>query len=239
MPSDVKSCFMKPLYQPAIIEVAILCAGLAGSVLEEKLNRTSTPKWYCSKEADWQVIWLSLTAASRPDCLLDELYVSYNTTDGRQACHSLFTNTVAILLHFHQIPAKAPLSNLQTLVFMHLAQPAVTTSCAYAGCPPHHASLQAAWCRYYNQTGVEIRAYQFGNLTGVASLDPDLPSVSGTYEKLIDGLQAAGYAAGQDLFGAPYDFRLAADGLEQVQSHEMDMKIALCSCRWCWGLPPD
>ena len=129
----------------------------------------------------------------------------------------------------------------------------MTTS--YAGCPPHQASLQAAWCRYYNQTGVEIRAYQFGNLTGVASLDPALPSVSGTYEKLIDGLEAAGYAAGQDLFGAPYDFRLAADGLEQVHfsqkawctdsmaltialfwsallhTHcDLDMKDALCSC---------
>lgn len=58
-------------------------AGLAGSVLEEKLNRTSTPSFYCSKESEWQVIWLSLTSASRPNCMLDELAVFYNQTENR------------------------------------------------------------------------------------------------------------------------------------------------------------
>ena len=58
-------------------------AGLAGSVLEEKLNRSSTPSFYCSKESDWQVIWLSLTAASRPNCMLDELNIFYNQTENR------------------------------------------------------------------------------------------------------------------------------------------------------------
>lgn len=58
-------------------------AGLGGSVLEEKLNRTSVPAWYCTKESDWQVVWLSLTAASRPECLLDDLTVTYNATDKR------------------------------------------------------------------------------------------------------------------------------------------------------------
>jgi lysophospholipase-3 len=130
----------------------ILIPGLAGSVLEEKLNRSSTPSFYCTKTSDWQVVWLSLTAASRPDCLLDDLHVDYNKTSHR----------------------------------------------------------------YQNQTGVEIRAYQFGNLSGIAALDPSLPSVSGTYEKLINGLKDAGYEEGKDIFGAPYDFRLAADGLEQV-----------------------
>ena len=70
--------------------------------------------------------------------------------------------------------------------------------------------------RYHNQTGVEIRPYQFGNLSGIAALDPSLSSVSGTYEKLISALIDAGYEEGHTLFGAPYDFRLAADGLEQV-----------------------
>ena len=63
---------------------------------------------------------------------------------------------------------------------------------------------------------MEIRAYQFGNISGISALDPSLPTVSGTYAKLIEGLQDAGYSEGKDLFGAPYDFRLAADGLEQV-----------------------
>lgn len=57
--------------------------GLAGSVLQEKLNRTTTPAWYCDKTSDWKTVWLSLTAASRPDCLLDDLALFYNDTDGR------------------------------------------------------------------------------------------------------------------------------------------------------------
>ena len=71
-------------------------------------------------------------------------------------------------------------------------------------------------CRYANQTGVEIRPYKFGALAGVAALDPALPKYTGTFAPLIDALSEAGYVEGQDLFGAPYDFRLAADGLEQV-----------------------
>ena len=87
----------------------------------------------------------------------------------------------------------------------------VQIPCLFAG----HESAGCMY-RYENQTGVDIRAYDFGGLGGVAALDPDLASASGTYDKLIDGLEKAGYQAGQDLFGAPYDFRLAADGLIQV-----------------------
>jgi hypothetical protein len=32
----------------------------------------------------------------------------------------------------------------------------------------------------------------------------------------VQALADIGYREGQDLFGAPYDFRLAADGLDQV-----------------------
>ena len=60
-------------------------AGLAGSVLEAKLNRTDVPKFYCSKEHDWEVEWLSLKAASRPDCLLDELTIQYDPATKRYA----------------------------------------------------------------------------------------------------------------------------------------------------------
>lgn len=51
---------------------------------------------------------------------------------------------------------------------------------------------------------------------GVAALDPDLVQATATYDQLINGLQKAGWDIGKDLFGAPYDFRLAADGLQQV-----------------------
>ena len=61
-----------------------LCiSGLAGSVLEAKLNRTDTPHFYCSKHHDWEVEWLSVKAISRPDCLLDELEVKYDPATNR------------------------------------------------------------------------------------------------------------------------------------------------------------
>ena len=71
-------------------------------------------------------------------------------------------------------------------------------------------------CRYHNQTGVEIRPYDWGGLTGVAALDPDAPAYSGTYLELINGLKDEGYQERKDLFGAPFDFRLNAEGLQQV-----------------------
>ena len=43
-----------------------------------------------------------------------------------------------------------------------------------------------------------------------------LPVASGTFLDLINALADDGYREGVDLFGAPYDFRLAADGLRQV-----------------------
>lgn len=49
--------------------------------------------------------------------------------------------------------------------------------------------------------------------------------VSGYFADLIDALKAKGYRESEDLFGAPYDFRLAADGLAQVLS-----SVASSSC---------
>ena len=69
-----------------VLSTFITFAGLAGSVLEERLNRTNTPHWYCATEVDdWQTVWLSLQSASRPDCLLDELQVFYDDSTGRCA----------------------------------------------------------------------------------------------------------------------------------------------------------
>lgn len=70
--------------------------------------------------------------------------------------------------------------------------------------------------RYSNSTGVEIRPYKFGLLDGVAALDPQLPQATGTYATMIEALGKVGYRESQNLFGAPYDFRLAADGLQQI-----------------------
>lgn len=72
-------------------------------------------------------------------------------------------------------------------------------------------------CSYTNQPGIEIRPYDFGGLRGIYSINPDLPNFSATYKPIIDKLFAVGYKENVDLFGAPYDFRLAADGLDQVR----------------------
>ena len=41
--------------------------------------------------------------------------------------------------------------------------------------------------------------------------------LTSVYQELINALVAVGYEVRKDLFGAPYDWRLAADGLEQVR----------------------
>jgi len=79
-------------------------------------------------------------------------------------------------------------------------------------------------CRYQNQTGVEIRPVDWGGLGGVESLDPSLPQFTPIYKSLTEGLRKAGYKEGVDLFGAPYDFRLAADGLEQAGADAPSME---------------
>ncbi len=71
-------------------------------------------------------------------------------------------------------------------------------------------------CRYHNQSGVGIRPYDWGGLGGVKALDPGLPQASGIFSRLVDALEQAGYREREDLYGAPFDFRLAPDGLSQV-----------------------
>lgn len=75
---------------------------------------------------------------------------------------------------------------------------------------------------------MEIRPVDWGGLGGVEALDPSLPQITPVYESLTGGLKKAGYKERVDLFGAPYDFRLAADGLEQVLS---SCHISMCSER--------
>ena len=84
---------------------------------------------------------------------------------------------------------------------------------------PYHAIVVSLACSYRNQEGIQIRPYDFGGLGGIYSIDPDLPSFTATYKPIIDKLTDAGYTEDQDLFGAPYDFRLAGDGLASVSTH--------------------
>lgn len=95
----------------------ITFAGLAGSVLEERLNRTNTPHWYCATEVDdWQTVWLSLQSASRPDCLIDELQVFYDGSTGRCVLHS----TAAFS------PVWEALLSLQSFLELHVRQQCTT-----------------------------------------------------------------------------------------------------------------
>uniref|UniRef100_A0A1D1ZHL6 Lecithin-cholesterol acyltransferase-like 1 n=1 Tax=Anthurium amnicola TaxID=1678845 RepID=A0A1D1ZHL6_9ARAE len=68
---------------------------------------------------------------------------------------------------------------------------------------------------YHNTPGVETLASHFGSVEGFRHLDPD-DHMEGLSElaTLLERLEKAGYRDGEDLFGAPYDFRhgLAADG---------------------------
>jgi hypothetical protein len=60
---------------------------------------------------------------------------------------------------------------------------------------------------------VQIRAHDFGGLSGVAALDPSQPDLTATYLPLIKALQEVGYVERESLWGAPYDWRLAGDAL--------------------------
>lgn len=71
---------------------------------------------------------------------------------------------------------------------------------------------------------MQIRPYDFGGLGGIYSINPDLPNFSATYKPILDKLMAVGYKANEDLFGAPYDFRLAADGLEMVNADSLNTR---------------
>ncbi|KAL1540313.1 lysophospholipase [Salvia divinorum] len=67
---------------------------------------------------------------------------------------------------------------------------------------------------YRNAPGVETRVPSFGSTDSLLYLDPNLKHITSYMEPLVTSLEEIGYVAGQNLFGAPYDFRygLAAEG---------------------------
>eukprot|EP00048_Salpingoeca_helianthica_P015048 m.224782 g.224782 ORF g.224782 m.224782 type:complete len:411 (-) comp16543_c0_seq1:261-1493(-) len=65
---------------------------------------------------------------------------------------------------------------------------------------------------YYNAPGVQINASSdFGGFGAMAYLDPSLGSLVPYMAPLVSYFVGKGYTVGQDLLGAPYDWRLAAD----------------------------
>ena len=63
---------------------------------------------------------------------------------------------------------------------------------------------------------MEVRPFDWGGLGGLEALDPGLPQLTPLYRVLAEALKDEGFVEREDLFGAPYDFRLAGDGLDQV-----------------------
>ena len=79
-------------------------------MLEGKLNRTEAPAWYCAKKTDnFRVLWLSLSEASRPTCLLDELALFYNETTGRCGV----VPQAAVLCMSTKLPAREAASGMR------------------------------------------------------------------------------------------------------------------------------
>lgn len=67
---------------------------------------------------------------------------------------------------------------------------------------------------YYNAPGINTRITHFGSTKSLLYLDPNLQKITAYMEPLVKALQEVGYRDGENLFGAPYDFRysLAAEG---------------------------
>lgn len=89
--------------------------------------------------------------------------------------------------------------------------------------------------RFSNAPGVRVRPRGWGCVDGISNLfEFDLgdrvlvhPTLSSVYEELIDDLvYEHDYAAGQNLFGAPYDFRLVADEI-YLQKYFANLKTLI------------
>lgn len=67
---------------------------------------------------------------------------------------------------------------------------------------------------YHNAPGVETRVPDFGSTQALLYLNPHLKHASAYMSNLVESLEKLGYVDGENLFGAPYDFRygLAAEG---------------------------
>jgi lysophospholipase-3 len=80
---------------------------------------------------------------------------------------------------------------------------------------------------YANQTGVQIRPRDFGGLQGVRFLDDFLDDplhLTGIYETMIEALETIGYVERENLFGAPYDWRLPVDFMYENTNWGQDIE---------------
>eukprot|EP00026_Physarum_polycephalum_P006760 Phypoly_transcript_06812.p1 GENE.Phypoly_transcript_06812~~Phypoly_transcript_06812.p1 ORF type:complete len:333 (+),score=48.85 Phypoly_transcript_06812:371-1369(+) len=66
---------------------------------------------------------------------------------------------------------------------------------------------------YRNSSGVDIKANYFGTTQGFEYVDPNAQSESIYFAALVESLIKLGYVRGQNLLGAPYDWRLSPNYL--------------------------
>ena len=82
-----------------------------------------------------------------------------------------------------------------------------------------------------------MRPVSFGGLRGINS-DAGDPE-KGFWAPMIDALRRAGYQAGQDILGAPYDWRLApSDGLVEARVLVQLWALQYCMCSNMAGTMP-
>ncbi|KYR01881.1 hypothetical protein DLAC_01903 [Tieghemostelium lacteum] len=135
------------------LKPVILVPGIAGSGLEAKLHKETSPSWYCWKNSNWFRLWLNLAEIAVQKCFFDNLDLVYQP-------NGTFTN--------------AP--------------------------------------------GVDIRPMDFGGVKGVAYLDyiTSFPiTLTDVFGSMIKFFKTLGYKEGQNIRGAPYDFRLGVDSLQE------------------------
>ena len=136
-----------------LLSPIVLIPGLAGSQLQAKLSKQSSPHYFCYKHLDWFTIWLNV-----------EEFWPY------------IVDCFAVNMMLRYDPASGAFSNA------------------------YH---------------IEIRVPGFGNTSTVEYIDTD--RVIGKYfYGLVDSLAREGYVRGENIHGAPYDWRLAPDSLRKL-----------------------
>jgi lysophospholipase-3 len=89
------------------------------------------------------------------------------------------------------------------LALSQLTEPAL--SCWSANMALNYSATTGT---FSNATGVEIMVNDFGNTSGIEYLDPSVKAETVYYGNLVKAFVKAGYVKGQNLLGAPYDWRL-------------------------------
>ncbi len=91
-----------------------------------------------------------------------------------------------------------------------------------------------------NVDGVETRIPGFGNTTTVEWLDPFNQDVGAYFHFLVEALKAtSGYTRGENLHGAPYDFRKAAseyyllDDVHVLCTNSKALKLFIFCISYC------